>query len=147
MQEGAQIKARTSRDHWQVAPCRDFMKNRPGEAKIFSSRANVIGVQRIEKMMGYPAPRGRVRLCCPDIKHPVQLQGIAINDFSAEPFGNGERKIALARTCRAKDNREQRLVPHKSMILGQNSVLVTILALGPLRQRQAESTQKASPVE
>ena len=148
MQEGTQVESRSAGDNRQVAAVRNFLQNRPRKANIFSRSANVNGIERIEKMVGYAPAFRRGHLCCPDIEHAVQLQRIAVNDFAAETFGDGQRKFALARTGRAEDNRERLYLFHKSMILGQNSELVTILALGLLLQRRrVESTQKASPVE
>ncbi len=147
MQERSEIEPSAARDYRQAPAPGDFAQNGPGQTNIFSRAANLFGIQCIEKVMGYAPPFALRQFRRADIEHAVQLQGIAVHNLPAKPFGDGERQVALARSGRSEHNCERVQSVHKFMILGQNHDLATILSLGPLPRCQAEFTQKASPVE
>ena len=68
----------------------------PRRPRIFTSRVTFLRRQHVEQMMGDPAPLACRRFRGPDIEAPVQLEGVAIDNFAAELLGQAQRQRALS---------------------------------------------------
>ena len=63
-------------------------------------------VEHVKQMVGYAAAGGGRRFGRADIEAAVQLEGVAIDDFTVEDFGDAQRQVALSRRGRAGDHNQ-----------------------------------------
>lgn len=96
VEQRAQIKASTPRNDRKSLPATDFGENLPGAAGVLAGRQLAIDASDINEVMRDAASRRQGKLGRPDIQPSIELNGIAIEDFSLERFGEKERKLALA---------------------------------------------------
>ena len=80
-----------------------------GRASIIAGGETRLGVQHVKQMVGYAAAGGDGRLGRADIEAAVELEGIAIDDFTRKGFGDAQCQLALARCGRADDRYQRTL--------------------------------------
>ena len=108
VQESPKIESGTAHDHRQASPGGDSGDHLAGRASVIARGETRLGVQHVKQMVGYAAARGGRRFGRADIEAAVQLEGIAIDDFTREGFGDAQRQLALSRCGRTHD-RHQRI--------------------------------------
>ncbi len=60
-------------------------------------------------MMGNSAPFAGRRFRGPDVEAPIQLEGVAVDNFAAELLRQAQRQRALAGARGSNDSREKHL--------------------------------------
>ena len=86
-----------------MSPRRDSEDYLLGSTSIIACRETHWGVQRVYQMVGYAAAGISRRFGRANVEAPVELEGIAIDDFTREGFGDPKRQLALSRGGRADD--------------------------------------------
>ena len=55
----------------------------------------MVGFEDVEQMVGYAPTSGSGKLGRADVETAIELERVAIDDFTAELFSDGQGKIAL----------------------------------------------------
>jgi len=82
IQQSPQIETRSANDHRKTAAYGNFFDNISGDTGVLTCGVTVRRVQHVQQVMGYTAALGLGRFGGADVKAPVELEGIAIDDFA-----------------------------------------------------------------
>jgi hypothetical protein len=95
-EQGAQVEAGASGENRKPAAAGYFRDGGTRQARVFAGGEELVRIQDIDQMMRNITALGEGQLGSADIEVAIDLQRVAIDDFSVELLGNEERQIALS---------------------------------------------------
>ena len=108
-QQRAQVEPRASHHYRQAAAPGDFGNDFAGFAGIFTGRVTFLRHKHVEQMMGHAMPVAGRSFRGPDVEAPIQLEGIAVDNFAAKVLCQTQRESTLAGARGSNDGREKHL--------------------------------------
>ncbi len=104
----AEIEAAAANDD-RAPPTRLDLRDRdPSVARELPRRPRLVRIEKINQMMANPRSLFRGRLRGPDVEAAIGLERVGVYDLAAEPLGELEREVALARRRRPNDREDWR---------------------------------------
>ena len=102
-----EVEARASRHNRQSPSFRDSGNRIASQAGILPGSKDGVRVQDIDQMVWYPAAPGLGKLGGTDIEPPVDLERVAVDDFTLKRLRQYQCQLAFSRSGRT-GNRNQR---------------------------------------
>jgi len=95
--KGTEIKTGSTGQDRDMPAMGDFGKHATGQAGVFAGAEYLVGIENIDQVMGNATAVLGWELGGADIEIAVNLQGIAVYDFTGEFFREGQGQLALTR--------------------------------------------------
>jgi len=95
-EQGTQIETSAADDDGGAPALADFRDSRPGETRIRAGSELAVGTRDIEQVMRNAAPFSDRQFGRPDLKSAIDLDGIAIDDFTLEGLGEHQGEVAFS---------------------------------------------------
>ena len=112
VEKSTQIEAGAAADYGEVSAGLNAGQDLPGEFGVPTCGQFAINIRNVYKMMRDAAPLRCRELGGPDIQSAIDLNRVAVEDFSLERFAKHQGELAFARAGGAehRDQRPQRKI-------------------------------------
>ncbi len=88
IEQRAQVEAGASCQNRKPAARGNFRDGSARQAGVFAGRAELVGIEDIDQVMGDTTALGQRQFGSADIKVAIHLQRVAVDNFSVELFRN-----------------------------------------------------------
>jgi hypothetical protein len=115
-EQGAQIETAASHEDGETMAGGDLGDDIAGFARVFAGGVTFLRQEHVEQMVKNLSPIGYGCFRGADVKPPVELKGVAVNDFASKALGQMEGQSALTGAGGTDDGKKGR---HRYTINGK----------------------------